>query len=72
MPIRFDVFGRILVVERFGDRWQAFDAGSDGKRSHADVVIPHFVEEAELAQYLDDLFHESATPQHNCVRRLPP
>jgi hypothetical protein len=70
-PPRFDVFGRIVIVERCGDKWHVFAVDSDGKRSRADVVIPPFVEEEELAQYLDDLYHESATPQHSSVRRLP-
>jgi len=69
-PIRFDVFGHLMIVERHGDAWHVFNAGGDGKRSRADVVIPPFVEEAGLAQYLDDLYREAATPKRTCVRRL--
>jgi hypothetical protein len=37
----------------------------------AGFVIPDFIDEAELEQYLFDLFHESATPGNGDVRRIP-
>jgi hypothetical protein len=45
--------------------------GADGKRSPADFVVPEFVEASGLEQYLFDLFHESATPGNEDVRRIP-
>ena len=74
MPTRhkFDVFGKIMIVEPSANGWELFVLGHDGKRSLADVVIPDFVQEYELAQYLDDLFHEMATPANPCVRPLSP
>lgn len=68
--LRFDIFGRILLVARDADAWQAWWVGADGKRALASFVIPDFVEEAELEQYLFDLFHESATPGKGDVRRI--
>ena len=68
---RFNVFGRLFLIRREGDRWQAYALGSDGKRSPAGFVVPDFIEEAEIEQYLFDLFHESATPGHGDVQRLP-
>lgn len=68
---RFDVFGRILLIRREGDLWQAYALGPDGKRSPAGFVVPDFIEDAELEQYLFDLFHESASSGHGDVRRLP-
>lgn len=69
--LRYHVFGRTIGVERARDEWQAFYLSSEGKRRAAhDVLIPAFVEEPELAQYLADLCHEWATPEHNEVRRL--
>jgi hypothetical protein len=68
---RFNVFGRIFLVRREAGLWQAFAIGSDGKRVPAGFVVPDFVEEAELEQYLYDLFHESATPGNGDVRRIP-
>ena len=39
--------------------------GQNGKRSPMDIVIPSFVEEDEVGQYLADLLHELATPTDN-------
>ncbi|MCE3263639.1 MAG: hypothetical protein K0R43_2718 [Pseudoduganella sp.] len=64
MTIKFNVFGTRIHVERRGCQWAAFYPGSDGKRRPADFVIPHDVEEADLALYLGDLFHEDARPSH--------
>jgi hypothetical protein len=68
--LRFNIFGRIVLIRREGDLWQAYAVGADGKRSPAGFVVPAFVEEAELEQFLYDLFHESATPGNGEVRRL--
>lgn len=68
---RFNVFGRVVLVRREAALWQAYDVGVEGKRTPAGFVVPDFIEEAELEQYLFDLFHESATPDNGDVRRLP-
>lgn len=68
---RFNVFGRIFLVCRENGLWQAYALGDDGKRRRAGFVVPDFIEEAELEQYLTDLFHESATPWNGDVRRIP-
>ena len=60
-----------MAVEKHGGEWRVFKLGGDGKRSPANVVIPAFIEEAGLQQYLDDLFHEAARPSHLAVTRLP-
>jgi hypothetical protein len=68
--LRFDVFGRIYSIERTGSRWVVLLHGADGKRGPAGFVVPDFIPEDELEQYLYDLFHESATPTNGEVRRL--
>jgi hypothetical protein len=40
------------------------------KRARIDVEIPAFIAEDELLQYLDDIYHELATPTNPCVRRV--
>lgn len=67
---RFNVFGRIFLVHREGAQWQAYVVGADGKRAPAGFVIPDFVEDGELEQFLFDLFHESAVPGNGDVRRV--
>lgn len=67
---RFNVFGRIVEVQRDGALWRAFVVGADGKRAPARFVVPDFLEEQEIAEYLADLFHESAMPHNGDVRRI--
>jgi hypothetical protein len=67
---RFNVFGRIFVIQREGDLWKPYLVGADGKRGPGGFVVPEFLTEEELEQYLGDLFHESATPTNGDVRRI--
>jgi hypothetical protein len=66
-PFLFDVFGRIMLIEASEDGWAAFYVGQDGKRRRADFQIPGSIDGDELAQYLDDLFHEDASPARPSV-----
>jgi hypothetical protein len=69
--LKFDVFGRIVIVMRVGESWKTCYAGSEGKRRPAtDIVIPASIDEAGLCQYLSDLCHEWATSSHPDVRQL--
>ena len=66
----FDVFGARMEVERAAGGWRLWRHRGDGKRSPVEVSIPVFVTEDDLLQYLDDIFHEAATPENPCVRRV--
>ena len=69
--LKFDVFGRRVLVARREGRWCAYYNGTDGKRRIASaIVIPASVSEDELRQYLADLCHEWATGSHPDVRQL--
>jgi hypothetical protein len=70
MPIRFNVFGTLIDIERRGHAWLAWHPGTDGKRRPADIVVPADLDEQELARYLGDLLHEDARPGHDEVVRL--
>ena len=67
---RFNVFGRLIMIAGSQGGWTAYSVGSEGKRSPAGFVVPDFLEEEELCQYLADLFHESATPSNGDVTRI--
>ena len=69
--LKFDVFGRdVLIVENEAG-WQAFYLGSEGKRRPArDIYVPPDITESEMARYLDDLLHEWATDRNNSVKRI--
>ena len=69
--IKFDVFGRDLLIVGNDHGWKAFYPGSEGKRRPAnDIVIPPGITESELAAYLDDLCHEWASERNQRVIRL--
>jgi len=69
--LKFDVFGReVLIVEKDSE-WEAFYLGSEGKRRVAkDIVVPSNITESQMLQYLDDLCHEWATDRNNSVKRV--
>jgi hypothetical protein len=63
----FNVFGRIVAIERVADRWSCYLQGPEGKRRPMELAVPPEVTRGELAQYLYDIFHESATPTNGDV-----
>ena len=69
--MKFDIYSRFQVeVRRENDGWVVYRAEL-GKRSRSnDIVIPPDVSAAEIAIYLDDVFHEYAGIGQE-VRRLP-
>lgn len=66
----FNVFGRMMQAQRTDGRWQLFLVGAEGKkRPVPDVTVPPHLSAEELLTFLDDLYHEFATPSHPAVRR---
>lgn len=71
MAYRFDVYCRIVVIERgHGQMWLAYWQGADGKRGKADFPVPSRLSPADLENYLEELFHEWATPERPAIIRL--
>ena len=70
--IRFNVFGNRIGVERSDSGWTTYYLGNEGKRRPGDFVIPDFIAEDEIAQYLADFFHESASTECPHVNRTLP
>ena len=69
--IRFDVFGKFMTIERRNDRWLLLSESGKGIKSPvAGVEIPSDLEEEELAQFLDDIFHEHASVETPAVIRI--
>ncbi len=69
--LKFDVFGRDVLVVRKDGGWEAFYLGDEGKRRPAaEIIVPPNITETGMAQYLDDLCHEWATERHNSVKKL--
>ncbi|MDM8541954.1 hypothetical protein QUF90_12775 [Desulfococcaceae bacterium HSG9] len=69
--LKFDVFGRNVLIVETESGWQAFYLGNEGKRRPArDIIVPPNILESEIAQYLDDLCHEWATELNKSVKRV--
>lgn len=71
MNLRFNVFGSIMSVYREADNWVLYKESDVGIRVKVyDVVIPPDLNEAELAQYLDDMYHECANHKYHSVFQI--
>ena len=67
----YDVFGTTMRVDRRGGEWQLFRVSAEGKSSRvSDISIPDDLPEIELVKFLDDMFHEFATPANDKVKKL--
>lgn len=67
---RFNVFGRVFAIVGRQGSWTAYALGPEGKRGPAGFIVPDFLSEDELCQYLADLFHESASRSNGDVFRI--
>jgi len=68
--LTFSVFGRLVAIVGSPGSWTPYSLGSEGKRIPAGFIVPSFLAEDELCQYLADLFHESATPTNGDVYQV--
>lgn len=68
--MKLDIFGKqeMEIVRRNGE-WLAFYCGNEGKKRKAQgVCIPSSLNDSEVVEYFDDLFHEWATPERPSVK----
>jgi len=68
--LRFNVFGRRVLVTESKSGWAAFYPGEGTRIPAADIKLPPDIPESEIEQWLDDICHEWATSQHPIVERL--
>lgn len=60
--MKINVYGQIIEILRRDDKWKVFYLGSEGKKRNAnDILIPSTLKRCDLINYLEDLFHESAS-----------
>ena len=71
IPIKLDVFGKLVLAIHTDDGWEVFYLSEGGKRRLAtEIFVPKFVKETEIENYIEDICHEWATEKHSYVRRL--
>lgn len=61
--MQFDVYGRLrLEVVRQDGEWRIFSIGAGLRSPVLDIVVPADLEPAHLRGFLEDIYHEYATP----------
>ncbi len=69
--MKFNVFGRLMSIEKNDGKWRAFTLFNEGKRREIpEAVIPSHIAEEDLERYLADIFHETASEIHFEVKKL--
>ncbi len=69
--MKFDIYGKFqLDVAREADTWLAYRLEPGKRIAIRDFSIPDFLDEGELAIYLDDIYHEMGGPGER-VARMP-
>lgn len=64
--MKLDIYGRFrLDVQRENDSWVVYRLDLGKRVKVDDFVIPSTLGPAEIATYLDDLFHELAGPRQS-------
>jgi hypothetical protein len=59
------------MAARSDESWQMFYLSADGKRRPAvDIMVPDFVTESEIVNFIADLCHEWATDRYPDVRKI--
>jgi len=66
--MKFNVYGRLVSVQKTEQGWKVFFLGNDGKKRPAnDIIIPSIIGQEEIEDYLSDLCHEWATDNYRDV-----
>ena len=69
--MKFNVFGKNIEIKHRNSEWIVFYLGNEGKKRLAeDIFVPSDISENQLIDYLSDLCHEWARPNHSEVKKL--
>lgn len=61
--MKFDIYGKFeLLIQREGNQWIAYRTGNGLRRKEDNLAIPSSLSESEILTFLDDIYHEWATP----------
>lgn len=67
--MKLNVYGRILEPQREKEQWALFTLG-EGKKVRDSLVIPADYDLDKAIQFIEDIFHEAATPTSPNIIRL--
>ena len=69
--IKFDVFGKVMVVERKDNEWLLYKKTGGGLKIRInEIAIPGDMKENDLEYFLDDMYHELASLENPAVVRV--
>lgn len=61
--MKFDIYGKFqLQIEPEGGKWQVYKIENGLRIPVQNLIIPSEVSPEDLPTFLDDVFHEAATP----------
>ena len=61
--MKFDIYGKFqLQIEWKNGKWQVYKIGNGLRMPVHDLIIPSEVSSKDLPAFLDDVFHEYASP----------
>ncbi len=61
--MKFNIYDKLVLEITWNEgRWRAFRLREGRKIPESDLVIPPDLVESELVTFLDDMFHEWASP----------
>ena len=61
--MKVDVYGKFqLEIAREDGRWVAYKLDPGKRMKVNDLVIPDWLDEAEVVEHLDDHYHEASRP----------
>ena len=66
--MKLDAFGKRMEVARENDQWVIYELGEGKKTRSSAIYIPAEYDEEKVLQFLNDLFHESATPTNPSIK----
>jgi hypothetical protein len=67
--VKFNIYNRfVLDIVRKDDAWRMFMLDSGKRIRITDFAIPPSLDESQLPQFLDDIYHEMGQPGDVIVR----
>lgn len=68
--MKIDAYGNVLEIIKENGEWAIYILGEGKKRRSFDIVIPSDLDEQNVILFLEDILHESATPENPRIKRV--
>ena len=66
--MKLDAYGKFIEVLRENETWVIYELGEGKKTRSNDVYIPSELSETGVILFLEDLLHETATPERPNIK----